>query len=346
MKKIALIISVFFFIAFGVLAQNAKIQEQKFTYTRLPLEPLPMNIKTYKIEKILPEKSSDIASLVNFKLDGYLEVNSNPDLEITLKVEPFEITKPALESKYVEEKKGSATVKVKYVAYFMQCSFPVSYHLYDKVNKLNIGTGYVNNSKNPLKITTEFFRSLEELNDHTKETIQNLLQETRTALIKEHISALNSLLSAKYAYAKLEIRQQVVSLESKKKEYADLDSAQTLAVKAYATIKEDKEKGFEEFKGKIQAALRIWNRSLQESDVQDKTTRINAEASFIILQNCAFAQYWMNNFERARVYLSMAERVHKNVDWIKELRQNIQEREKRQFAYQNLKDKTTQASNQ
>jgi len=326
------------------LGQNIKGDNQKFTYVRLPLKPLPASIKTYKLETLVPEFQFNSYSFnrtkavehlgKSLKMDGYESSNGTSDLEIYVKVEPFYYASPSIRSRVAEETRDKVTIKVTYYWLEFQHQLPVYFRMTDKTNNAAIYDSYVGSSRDYSTFRTPEFRTASEASNYYESQRNGHLQKLIETAFFESANWISGFVKSNYDFAQVNVSQEVLTARHKKEDYADLDTAEAVALRAYALIKPDRSSGFSEFAAAIQPALDIWVKVLQEADVNNKKARVDAKVANAIMHNLSDAYIWLNEFEKASEMITKAEENGKRDYWVADARKTSADRKSRKEANQ------------
>jgi hypothetical protein len=86
--------------------------------------------------------------------------------------------------------------------------------------------------------------------------------------------------------------------------YDKLLDALTFAQTGYAAMSMDRDKSTA--KKSLKMAIDIWEKELEEADLQNKKARINAKISGLISANLADAYFWMEDFEKTNYHINKA----------------------------------------
>ena len=78
----------------------------------------------------------------------------------------------------------------------------------------------------------------------------------------------------------------------------------TYAQSGYAAMSMDRNKSTA--KKSLKMAIDIWEKELEEADLQNKKARINGKISGLISANLADAYFWMEDFEKTNYYINKA----------------------------------------
>lgn len=109
----------------------------------------------------------------------------------------------------------------------------------------------------------------------------------------------------------------------KKFDYADFDEAQKIAVAAMNTLSTDIT-NLEGYKKAIQPAIELWNKALEESDLNAKKTRVNAKVTCTALLNIAKANFIMQDYDAALEYINKCKEIDKRFKGIDYLKMDVE----------------------
>jgi len=321
--------------------QKVTFDNVKVKYTQLPLYPLSEEIKTYEALLVIeiPEEMGKSDQLNNqyLKIQGYEKVRDGGDLIIDLVFGKFGLVGKELKTDEVYN--VNAGENMKGYLYQIHCKYPVT---------LTVTTG---NGKEMLRqevtpdkdlLNFDFGKweySVENLNKKYNEEQEKLLLEKQEKYIKSVLNQVKNILNGNYGYPEKSEKIKIASGKGKKFNYQDLETAFGNTEKAFESLtnKDNIDLIHQEFS----TAIEIWEKAILESD-GGKKSRISPEIKMMLLYNCAVANLWMNNFEKAIEDLTEATSLvtdktfSGNQDLLKELKENIKDKEKRYLA--NLKD--------
>lgn len=339
MKKALLCIVLAITCVYLSIGQNIRGDKQKFTYERLPLTPLPASVKSYKLETMVPEfpfnsysfnRQKAVEQLKkSTKMDGYPENNAAADLEILVKVEPFYYSHPTVNSRTAEETRDKVTIKVTYYWVEVQHQLPVHLRMTNKIDNQAIHDNYVGNSRDFQTFRTPEFRTSTEAVNYYESQKSGHLQKLIESSFNDAANRVSFYVKNNFDFAKVGINQEVLTAKHKKEDYSDLDTAQAVALRAYALITPDAEKGFAAFAISIQPAIEIWTKVLSEADVDNKKARIDAKVANSIMHNLSDAYIWLNDFEKALNLIAKADENGKRDYWVADARKFAADRKLR-----------------
>ena len=116
-------------------------------------------------------------------------------------------------------------------------------------------------------------------------------------------------------------------------DYADLTTAYTLATQGYQKVSNTRDRS--EAHDKLTAAINMWKKALEESNLSDNKARVNDKVTALLQCNIAQAYIWMSEFDQAEVYLNLAKNsgISKFKRIAERLTSLLQERKQRWNAY-------------
>jgi hypothetical protein len=322
-------------------AQKVTFDNVKVKYTQLPLYPLSEEIRTYETRLVIeiPEEMGKPDQLNNqyLKIQGYEKVKEGGDLIIDLVFGKFRLLDKKLKTDEVYN--INAGENMKGYLYQIHCEYPVTLTVITGDSK-EILRQEVKPDKDILDFDFgKWEYSVENLNNKFNEEQGKLLLEKQEKYMKSMLNQAKNRLNSNYGYPEKSEKIKISSGKGKKFNYQDLETAFRHTEKAFESLtnKDNTELIHQEFN----AAIEIWGKAILESD-GGKKSRISPEIKMMLLYNCAIANLWMNNFEKAREDLAEATSLvtdktrSGHQDLLEELKENIEDKEKRFLA--NLKD--------
>ena len=318
-------------------SQKVSFDNVKVKYTQLPLYPLSEEIRTYEANLVIeiPEEMGKPDQLNNqyLKIQGYEKVRDRGDLKIDLVFGKFRLVGKELITDEVYNINAGENMKGYF--YKIHCDYPVTLTVIT-VNGKELFRHEVKPDKDILDFDFgKWEYSVENLNKKFNEEQAKLLQEKQEKYIKSVLNQVKNRLNGNYGYPGKSEKIKIASGKGKKFNYQDLEKAYIHTEKAFEsfTNKDNAELIHQEFN----AAIEIWEKAILESD-GGKKSRISPEIKMMLLYNCAVANLWMNNFDKAREDLTEAISLvtdktrSGNQDLLEELKENIEDKEKRYLA--------------
>ena len=323
-------------------SQKVTFNNVKVKYTQLPLYPLSDDIKTYETSLVIeiPEEMGKPDQLNNqyLKIQGYEKVKDRGDLKLDLVFGKFRLVGKELITDEVYNINAGENMKGYF--YKIHCDYPVTLTIITKDGKEILGQE-VKPDKDMLNFDFgKWEYSVENLNNKFNEEQGKLLLEKQGKYMKSVLNQVKNRLNGNYGYPEKSEKIKIASGKSKKFNYQDLETAFGHTEKAFEglTNKDNAEIIHQEFN----AAIEIWEKAILESD-GGKKSRISPEIKMMLLYNCAVANLWMNNFDKAREDFAEAislvtDKTRSGFqDQLKELKENIEDKEKRYLANQSAR---------
>ncbi len=147
-------------------------------------------------------------------------------------------------------------------------------------------------------------------------------------IINTTMSKIKNYLNSQYGVSEKSTTLTIYTPSSKKLDYTDFQDAYYESSEGYELLVNDNSKGIE----KLQKAISIWEKAMEESDVDDRKARVNAKVTKFTLWNLQRAYLWSNDFEKAKNALKKAYGTSPNKKEMKtqkSIRQKINDREER-----------------
>ena len=318
-------------------AQKVNFDNVKVKYTQLPLFPLSEDIKTYETRLIIeiPEEMGKPDQLNNqyLKIQGYEKVRDGGDLKIDLVFGKFVLVEKKLKTDEVYN--VNAGENMKGYLYQIHCEYPVTLTVITGTGK-EILRQEVKPDKDILNFDFgKWEYSVENLNKKFNEEQEKLLLEKQEKYIKSVLNQVKNRLNGNYGYPEKSTKIKIASGKGKKFNYQDLEMAFAHTEKAFEGL--TNKNNTDLIQKEFNAAIEIWGKAILESD-GGKKSRISPEIKMMLLYNCAVANLWMNDFEKARDGLAEATSLiidktpSSDKNLLTELKDNMENKEKRFLA--------------
>jgi len=337
----SIIFIVFIFPPLLGFAQKVTFDNAKVKYTQLPLYPLPEEIKTYEARLVieLPDETENPDQLKNqyLKIQGYKKIKEGGDLIIDLVFGKFGLLGKELKTGEVYNINAGENMTGYF--YKIHCKYPVTLTVITGNGKEMLRQD-VKPDKDPLNFDFGKWKySVEDLNNKFNEEQGKLFLEKQEKYIKSALNQAKNTLNSFYGYPEKSEKIKIASGKGKKFNYEDLEMAFGHAEKAFEGLTNNNET--EVIHQEFNAAIEIWKKAIAESD-GGKKSRISPAIKMMLFYNCAVANLWIDNFEKAREHLAEATKMvvdktsssHKKL--LEDLKETIEDKEKRYLA--NLKD--------
>ena len=220
--------------------------------------------------------------------------NGNSGIEIEIDNLGLEIL--SVKGKYAAQNK-SYIVTAKYkMPVIIKTSFNGNI-LVQKQYHNNIGNHIIFNGK------TEYDYEIWKIN--IKKENKDIWLSLQRNLWNSAVDNIKSVLNSEIGYPnKKENTEIYVVKKFQEFSYDKLLEALTFAQTGYAAMALDRNKATA--KKSLKMAIDIWEKELEETDLQNKKSRINAKISGLISANLADAYFWMENFEKTNYHINKA----------------------------------------
>lgn len=109
----------------------------------------------------------------------------------------------------------------------------------------------------------------------------------------------------------------------KKFDYSDFNEAQQIAISAMKTLDSDIT-NLSGYKSAIQPAINIWNKALEESDLNAKKTRVNDKVTCAAYLNIAKANFILQEYEVALDYINKLKEIDKSFKGVDYLKRDVE----------------------
>lgn len=313
MKKILLLIAIFTAMGLQSFAQRLDKERGRLAYTQLPLTPLPEDITKYWVNIDLgylfagDSKTETLNKIKDAATISHLEKTLDEGVELLVRLETYYKSEVVFSTVDKKEKRDDKEVSVTY--YFV--TFDYKYPLYFEVKLPGemeaLNSGFSNNSNNMVNYRSADFKSSRERNDWWNANYKTLQTNLRTSLLNTNVNNLKNTLEDLYSYGKNTNYTEFVAVKKFKKfEYPDLDLALEKVKAGIEEISEDDIVFNEKFTANMEEAIVIWEKALEESDPENKKTRINEKVTEAIYNNLALTYVLMSDFEKADETIAIA----------------------------------------
>ncbi len=295
-----------FFLGFiqQIYAQKIRSEQLLVNYTQLPLKPLPENIKTYYTEiksSFLSPQQTESYRTRYLKLEGYEEVSRDEDLTISVDFDRMVVSSEDIVSTWNPKRPDEPRYFYYKISYTLPSQFAVITRDGKEIYYDEGGCGQV--------YFYEFgrnaqFKEEKELHQAYEKKRTELSEREEDNAIQNILRSINTLIADEIAFTKKSTKFHVAIVKGKYN-YSDLEDALGYMEEGFGVIsrKEEAQKANAYF----EKAIQIWQKALQESNLNDKKARINAQISSRLYYNCALAYLWMTDFKNAMHYAELSE---------------------------------------
>ena len=282
----------FFFLPFTVvMAQKISFETVKVKYVRLPLQPLPAEVKSYYSKVVVPQKQEDPKyQHYRVSVEGLKYVNSpgSAGLIVELNFREFGM----LEPKEVSDEVYRVNTAQKEQGYYyeLQYDFPAELVVTTADHRVLLHREMHPDSSARFKQFGKWTFSEGELEAKYREEAGELNQKVFDACLQSVLKQAKELVNSEFAFTPLTYRQKIAVLKSKKAPfYKDFQKAAQLTEVAFDV---DRYEPGGDADRTLQQALDIWQR-IADAD------KANGVTKMLALYNCAAVSRWMNRFDEA-----------------------------------------------
>lgn len=282
-------------VALGDKKPSLKLPRKPF-YVQ-PATPIYRQPSTYGKIMYNPE----MLARTYLKLDGYKQVYTGDSVFVAvITLYDFESTQPERHEreKSYYDKESESTKKVMEPYYITSYKRPTHIQL------------FVDNEV----IYDEMLASSKEFVRKEFKTRPNM-REIEKKTVEESLRAVNHLLNERYGFVRKDMRLTIEYIKNKKGLYDDLENAKNEAVQGYQNLKNA------ELNTNIANAITIWKKALQESNIEDRKSRINKKVTICLLFNILKASIFTNQFTQAHQYVDKLNKMDlkyiqkRTLDW-------------------------------
>lgn len=157
----------------------------------------------------------------------------------------------------------------------------------------------INETEGFRNYTTPEFKTKAEFQIWWIDNQEKFWNERQDAVVMENVNVINGYLTNKFGYPVRTYAAELYTVKSKEYDYSDYLKAYQLAQDGMMMLQyADK---FEAAKAKMNEAVAIWNKALQESNVTDRKARVDKNVTAATYVNLTYAYLWMNDFSNAEM---------------------------------------------
>lgn len=264
----------------------APAQPMKQPYPEMP------KLKQELDEPILTTEITDGTVDAAVRLEGFTKGDGGATIKIS-----FEGLKNATVEKKITGT-GAATKYEYYAKYEMPAVLTVEVPGQGIIINENINFGQ--QSKLINKYDSEYSFQYWRIDNYNQYWV-TLQQQELTSIL----SSINNIINEKCGFPTKSYATEVYTIKKHKgQNYNDLIDAYTKAKSGYDLIYKDVSKS--DAISKLKQACSIWEKALEESDMNDNKARINDKVTALIYVNLAEAYMWMNEWAQADNYIQKA----------------------------------------
>ena len=328
MKKSTFSIA-FLFCLSWLNAQSVSISTESapVEYYRMPDYPLPKEYTTYSsnLDMSFTElsKSGFTESYLTdtyLKLEGYKEVNKNPDVEITATVGEFIVWSEMRNTNRNKTKDKNGVEQVRYTySMTVKYSQPMGIQVFNKEGKTLIDE-YVFTMSDTRSWTSSTYSSMSDLDSYWRIQRKTKLSDLQKDLMKEGMNSISDLINDNFGFQLINDKIKFAAIG--KKSHPDYDRFQKNAeimVAAFQLM--DADKSLDAVKTKAEPALEFYASSAQKYSTGNKDQK---KLKHICLYNQALAYCWLEDFDQAETLAKSIQKFDtKNKD-VKRLLEDIE----------------------
>jgi len=269
-----------------VLEQNTK------PVLILPPKPYAPVKKENTYQKIFDK---DVLNSTYIKLDGYIKGNENP-VKITFTLYGFENSEPELKTSTasVYSTTSKTTTQVNTYWYEMKYKHPVGIKVEDPYN------GAIFNEMAAKTNDYVTYISAKKENSYPDFNKQSVISQLQNNVVESNLKFATETLNSMFGYSKIKDTLILYRVEAKKFNYDDLTLAYQDASLAYSLLSND----FNSAKVKLENAVSIWTKIMQEFNPEDKKGRIDNDIAIATSFNMAMAYIYLNDFMKSEEALN------------------------------------------
>jgi len=305
-KRIITIISLLILGLGWLNAQNFDKNKVAFSYTKMPLTPLSKEITTYSVRldlgyiyagdsKTVVENSIKNAATIN-----HLKKIFGNGAQLFVRLESYYKSEKKIVENVKSVKKGEERVNVTYYSYRFSYKYPLYFEMRLPGEVDPYESVFINNSDQMSSYKSKEYKSKSELYKWWNENYKTLQGELRKKLLSRNTSMLKKHIENKYGYTSVSTSNKFLTVKKFKKfDYSDVTSALEIAKTAFSLVKKEDLIFNDDFKAKIQEAVDQWNKILEESDLENKKTRINEKITEALYTNIYMSYVYMDEFDKA-----------------------------------------------
>lgn len=273
------------------------LEKQLLEQNNKPVKNLPVKPVMKEIERPPLQSSYDYNVLAStyIKFEGFEESTSNA-LKVHVLLYGFDFTQPR-------------TVNADLTSFSTRSSTGTSnttyYHIefsYRHPMALKVTTP---EGKELLSVTPPELNLYETYKgaDTDRPTIVNkdlLIKNMEEKILQDNLKFINNMLNDKFGYSWAKRTSKLFFVKNGGAEYNDLTAAFNEAIAGFSMLQQDSESA----KQKINNAAEIWNKALQESDLNNKKARIHKELTMVLYNNLLEAYFALGNVQGGKALLN------------------------------------------
>jgi hypothetical protein len=304
------ILTMFGFMVFTVLAQRIEAQAvtiqnepAKVSYYRMPDQPLDPGFTTYSADIEISFHEFSKTGLTEghirdnyLRLEGYREVSSKGDVEITVEVGNFMIWNESRGTTRTKSKNKDGVQQTR-IRYHIEVrySMPMTLYVYNRKG-VKLMDQYVLSNGSIQSWTSPSYDSASELESYWRVQRKSKLEQLQKDYMVKGLKMVSDEINNRFGYRRIDDNVRFETIGKKKHPlYEEYQRHVEIIQAAFKLM--DADKGLNEIRSRIKPALEFYKKqALQIKSNSKDDTRLR----HICLYNQALAHYWMEEFEPAQ----------------------------------------------
>lgn len=285
------------FIGSSSLTFAQKVQKEgvgDYKYVQLPSKITLVDFKTYNVDAkgMNDDAYRRDAIRSQISLAGYDKLSARAEADFVVEVEEY-----PLRFSDAEKKSKTTTTKVDGVEkkstsywYVSKCNFKYVLRVFDKAGAQMFADELAGEDA----ITGGQDGSSSTAWENYKTAINNY----RSSVISDKVSSLNGRINNKYCFP---VKSEYIvagKVKPKKHDYSDINGVLDVFKAGFEIVKAD-ENAIEEAAVKLDEAISIYKKVLEESDIENKKARINKDVTAALYYNIAISCYLLKDYPMA-----------------------------------------------
>jgi hypothetical protein len=299
--------------AYNSKSAGAKILESAILNESKPVKaPYPvMPRKRIVPQPVLPKVyDPNVLGSSFVKIDGFTMGTDANALQVVVKLNGFEVGEVRDEQKTTKRTDKSGRVYDE-ITYFKVVTYkhPMSVRVVSPEKGMLVDE-FLEACNGYRTFRTQPYKSQYDLNRYYEINEPSILAKLDDEITMDNLAVVRDYLNDNFGYSLVKRETILNDVEHKKVPYTDYNEAYIEAFSGYNMLAS--ESTVEEGKAKIQKAVALWEKALEESDLEDKKARINEKVTGITRLNLAEAYTWLNDYTKAEEQINRIKLIGKN----------------------------------
>lgn len=306
--------------AFAQKKPNDKYFKVSLTEKRYPLKPLPKEVKKYKVN-VSGSSRLDVEMLrvKYFKFDALQKDDASPDVTLRVKLSGMRHTTEISRS----EKKRKDGSKYYYYGLTAKYHYTVQYsvilnktdEVIDEQEFVKEDSDWVTGGYTPKEVKKDW-----------KNMRSKHLYKIEKKLLKKMLPKIQDRFKSNFLISNITRPIVLGNVKGKGERLPDAKQAFDMAKTAIATYSKEGKKDAE---GKLNEAIGVWEKALEEADLKKKKARVNYRIARMLNYNCALAYYLLDDFVNCQKYIDACVQLKGIRRRAKKLKRWAEDKEKR-----------------